>query len=42
MCSYASIWNAYKRIAAGYTPGEKAALFHGTAAKFYRLPALAS
>lgn len=42
MCSYASIWNAYKRITAGYSPGEKTTLFHGTAAKFYRLPPLAS
>ena len=40
MCSYVSIWNAFKRIAAGYTPTEKAALFHGTAARFYRLEGL--
>jgi L-fuconolactonase len=36
-CSYAALWNAFKRIAAGYSAAEKAALFAGTAAKFYRL-----
>jgi predicted TIM-barrel fold metal-dependent hydrolase len=30
-------WNAFKRLAAGASPGEKAALFHDTAAAFYRL-----
>ena len=35
--SYHVLWNAYKRIAAGATPQEKAALFHDTAARFYRL-----
>jgi L-fuconolactonase len=37
MCSYVSCWNAYKRIAAGCSPAEKADLFHGAAARFYRL-----
>jgi len=37
MCSYVVIWNAFKRLAAGYSAAEKAALFHGTAARFYRL-----
>jgi len=37
MCSYVSIWNAFKRLAAGCSADEKAALFHGTAARFYRL-----
>ena len=37
MCSYVSIWNAYKRIAAGCSAAEKAALFHDTAARFYHL-----
>ena len=36
-CSYATLWNAYKRIAAGYTPQEKFALFFGTANRIYRL-----
>ncbi len=37
MCSYPVVWNAFKRLAAGCSDGEKAALFHGTAARFYRL-----
>ena len=37
MCSYVSIWNAYKRIAAGCSASEKADLFHDTAARFYKL-----
>jgi L-fuconolactonase len=36
-CSYHVLWNAFKRIAARYTAAEKAALFAGTATKFYRL-----
>jgi predicted TIM-barrel fold metal-dependent hydrolase len=36
-CSYRSLWNAFKRIAAGCSPDEKAALFSGTARKVYRL-----
>jgi predicted TIM-barrel fold metal-dependent hydrolase len=44
MFSYPVLWNAFKRITAGCSDGEKAALFHGTAARFYRidLPAKAS
>jgi L-fuconolactonase len=37
MCSYPVVWNAFKRLAAGCSSDEKAALFHGTAARFYRL-----
>jgi L-fuconolactonase len=37
MCSYPVLWNAFKRLAAGCSDAEKAALFHGTAARFYRL-----
>jgi predicted TIM-barrel fold metal-dependent hydrolase len=37
MCSYPVLWNAFKRIAAGASAQEKAALFHDTAARFYRL-----
>ena len=37
MCSYPVVWNAFKRLASGYSAAEKAALFHGTAAQFYRL-----
>jgi predicted TIM-barrel fold metal-dependent hydrolase len=35
--SYQVFWNAFKRIAAGCSASEKAALFSGTASKFYRL-----
>jgi len=37
-CSYAVLWNAFKRLAKSYSPGEKAALFSETARRFYRLP----
>ena len=36
-CSYQVLWNAFKRIAAGYSADEKAALFSGAAKKAYRL-----
>jgi predicted TIM-barrel fold metal-dependent hydrolase len=36
-CSYQVLWNAFKRIAAGYSADEKNALFSGAAAKAYRL-----
>jgi len=39
MCSYTTLWNAFKRMAAGYAEQEKAALFHNTAARVYRLRA---
>jgi predicted TIM-barrel fold metal-dependent hydrolase len=35
--SYAVYWNAFKRLAAGASPDEKAALFRDTARRFYRL-----
>ncbi|MBA3053830.1 MAG: amidohydrolase family protein [Sphingomonadales bacterium] len=34
---YGNLWNAYKRIAACYSAEEQRALFHGTAARAYRL-----
>ena len=37
MCSYATLWNAYKHVTAGASATEKAALFHDTANQFYRL-----
>ena len=40
MCSYPVLWNAFKRIAAGCSADEKAALFHRSAARFYALPAV--
>jgi predicted TIM-barrel fold metal-dependent hydrolase len=36
MVSYSVLWNAFKRLAAGASADEKAALFHDTAAGFYR------
>ena len=35
--SYRTLWNAFKRLAAGYSPSEKARLFSGTAREVYRL-----
>ena len=37
MFGYAVMWNAFKRWAAGCSTEEKAALFSGTAARFYKL-----
>jgi L-fuconolactonase len=39
--SYATCWNAFKRLAAGASAEEKAALFTGTAKRVYRLADLA-
>jgi L-fuconolactonase len=36
-CSYAVLWNAFKRLTASASAAEKAALFHDTAQRFYRL-----
>ena len=36
-CSYPVLWNAFKRLAAGYSADEKTALFSGSASRFYRL-----
>jgi len=36
-CTYATLWNAFKRIAQGYSAEEKASLFSGTAKNVYRL-----
>jgi len=35
--SYPVLWNAFKKIAAGFSEPEKQALFHDTAARVYRL-----
>ena len=35
--SYVSVWNAFKIMARGYSGAERAALFHDTAARVYRL-----
>ena len=36
-CGFVPLWNALKHIVRGYTPSEKAALFHDTAARVYRI-----
>ncbi len=36
-CSYQVVWNAFKRLASGASPGEKAALFEGAARRAYRM-----
>jgi L-fuconolactonase len=36
--SYATLWSAFDLISASYSPAERAALFHDTAARVYRLP----
>lgn len=38
-CSYGVLWNAFKKIASGFTAGEKKHLFHDTAARVYRIAA---
>ncbi len=36
-CSYPVLWNAFKKLASGFSAAEKADLFHDTAARAYRL-----
>jgi predicted TIM-barrel fold metal-dependent hydrolase len=36
-CSYTVLWNAFKRLSGDYSPAERAALFHDTATRVYRL-----
>lgn len=36
-CSYPVLWNSFKRMTQTYSPSERAALFHDTAARVYRL-----
>ena len=35
--SYNVMWNAFKRFSKGYSATERAAMFHDTAAKIYRI-----
>ena len=37
MCGYGALWNAFKRLSAGASEAERAALFAGTATRIYRL-----
>ncbi|HZT47356.1 MAG TPA: amidohydrolase family protein [Hyphomicrobiaceae bacterium] len=36
-CSYTVLWNSFKLLSKGYSADERAALFHDTAARVYRL-----
>jgi predicted TIM-barrel fold metal-dependent hydrolase len=36
-CSYTVLWNSFKHLTSGASAGEKAKLFHDTAARVYRL-----
>ena len=36
-CSYAVLWNSFKRLTAGYSADEKRKLYHDTATRVYRL-----
>ena len=36
-CDYTVLWNQFKKLTAGHSAGERAAMFHDTAARVYRL-----
>ena len=36
-CSYAVLWNAFKRLSKDYSESERTALFHDTATRVYKL-----
>lgn len=36
-CAYTVLWNTFKRVSQGFSDTERAALFHDTAARVYRL-----
>jgi predicted TIM-barrel fold metal-dependent hydrolase len=36
-CSYAVLWNAFKKLVADGSESDQAALFHDTATRVYRL-----
>ena len=35
--SYNVLWNAFKRLSKGYSATERAAMFHDTAARIYKI-----
>ena len=37
-CSYTVLWNQFKKLTSGFSPSERAAMFHDTALRIYRLP----
>ena len=36
-CAYTTLWNAFKRVTVDFGASDKAALFHDTATRFYRI-----
>ena len=36
-CAYTTLWNAFKHVTADFSATDKAALYHDTAARFYRI-----
>ena len=36
-CGYTVLWNQFKKLTAGFDPDDRAALFHDTALRVYRL-----
>jgi L-fuconolactonase len=36
-CSYNILWNSFKKLTSAYSPSERAAMFHDTAARVYRI-----
>ncbi len=37
-CSYTVLWNQFKKLTTGFSADERAAMFHDTAKRVYRLP----
>ena len=37
-CSYTVLWNQFKKLTVDFSPAERAAMFHDTARRVYRLP----
>ena len=37
-CSYTVLWNQFKKLTKGFSADERAAMFHDTAMRVYRLP----
>jgi predicted TIM-barrel fold metal-dependent hydrolase len=36
-CSYVVLWNHFKKLTKSFQPDERAAMFHDTALRFYRM-----
>ena len=37
-CSYTVLWNQFKKVTKGFSEAKRAAMFHNTAMRVYRLP----